>query len=524
MKKNGFTLVEILTVVVIIAVITTISSIGIAAVKEKINENLWESTISLIEKSAANYGEDNLNYLKDTNTTCEIDGKTKYKCIKVSVQYLIDKNYIKTNEEDKDGNKVLIDNRKSKDDAGYYVNDTHVLIYYEDNSVYAKYMNDDMGETNPPSDDTISVTFKSVNGTFLNGKNEIITNINKNSDGKYYLDAKDIPELKSDKGSWGTIIPKAGLIVVANTIFIYTYEKVNYICDSNAKLSDCIKSLYKSQGENNLYHHDGTIVNGINDGSYRYAGSYETTNNWICFGTDNSTCDDEHLYRIIGVFGDQVKLIKAYEGTETSLGSPATGRRTSLGKYYKGKSTVIHEYYLSDSGTNIWPESVLNINILNSTYLTKLGKTWTDKIAVSNWKVGGINLYQLSPSAVYQTEVVNPQAGEYGKNITHYNAKVGLMYVSDYGYAAGPEYWKNNLDNNSSDEYRNNNWMFMGIYEFTITREVLFPEAIYIVNAAGSFQGIGPSTSVAVRPSFYLNSSIEYKSGIGTENDPIIIN
>ena len=105
-------------------------------------------------------------------------------------------------------------------------------------------------------------------------------------------------------------------------------DKCYIYFDKVPTFADHIISLYTSQGANNLYHHDGTLENGINDGSYRYAGSYETTNNWVCFGTDATTCDDEHLYRIIGVFGNQAKLIKAYAGTEESLGTVPHGNKT----------------------------------------------------------------------------------------------------------------------------------------------------------------------------------------------------
>ena len=48
------------------------------------------------------------------------------------------------------------------------------------------------------------------------------------------------------------------------------------------KLADYVKSLYTgTQGENNLYLHDSTLENGAGDGSYRYAGSSETTNNFV---------------------------------------------------------------------------------------------------------------------------------------------------------------------------------------------------------------------------------------------------
>lgn len=98
-------------------------------------------------------------------------------------------------------------------------------------------------------------------------------------------------------------------------------------------LTNYIKSLYTTQGENNLYYHNGTIlateanpktnikvgdVVDANDGSYRYAGSHDTTQNWVCFGTNNEKCDDEHLYRIIGVF-DSVIIDEDGNATNKSI-------------------------------------------------------------------------------------------------------------------------------------------------------------------------------------------------------------
>ena len=59
-----------------------------------------------------------------------------------------------------------------------------------------------------------------------------------------------------------------------------------------------------------MYLHDSTLPNGAEDNSYRFAGSNESVNNFVCFGTDDSVCPYDNLYRIIGVFNNQVKLIK----------------------------------------------------------------------------------------------------------------------------------------------------------------------------------------------------------------------
>src|SRR5699024_3980638 len=89
---------------------------------------------------------------------------------------------------------------------------------------------------------------------------------------------------------------------------------LTYICDSRTTLASCIRSQYTSQGSNGIYYHTSSLANSAEDNSYRYAGA--NPNNYVCFGSDSATCPSDSLYRIIGVFGDEVKLIK-----NTSIGS-----------------------------------------------------------------------------------------------------------------------------------------------------------------------------------------------------------
>ena len=68
-----------------------------------------------------------------------------------------------------------------------------------------------------------------------------------------------------------------------------------------------------------LYHHDASLTNGAGDNSYRFAGA--DPNNYVCFGSDDTTCPTENLYRIIGVIDGKVKLIHAYGATTDMLGT-----------------------------------------------------------------------------------------------------------------------------------------------------------------------------------------------------------
>ena len=104
--------------------------------------------------------------------------------------------------------------------------------------------------------------------------------------------------------------------------------------DKIMTLSEFVIAQYNGvQGNNNIYYHDSTLENGAGDNSYRYAGSSDTTNNYVCFGSDAATCPEDNLYRMIGVFDGQVKLIKATEASSSLLGTNgACGYSNGYGK------------------------------------------------------------------------------------------------------------------------------------------------------------------------------------------------
>ena len=312
-------------------------------------------------------------------------------------------------------------------------------------------------------------------------------------------------------------------------------EKINL-------LADYVKSLYTGiQGENSIYYHNGTIktddgtVIDAGDNSYRYAGA--NPNNYVCFGSNVSTCPTDNLYRIIGVFGNNVKLIK-YDYANSNLlgrnGDYSTSGTYSKSSYssYKGKLATINRYYWNKSTQkNTWSTSLFNKTNLNANFITNIGSEWAKKIATTTWKVGGNTSANIATSAMYiayQNEVVHPETTYTTDNAKEYTAKIGLMYVSDYGYAASPTYWTY-VGYNSSDsttDYRaatSTNWMYMGLPEWTISRLADYTFYVFYVTDTGYVDREGVNYSRAVRPSFSLLSSITYAGGSGTQSDPIII-
>ena len=305
-------------------------------------------------------------------------------------------------------------------------------------------------------------------------------------------------------------------------------------------LADYVKSLYTgTQGENGIYYHDAILTNGAGDNSYRYSGA--DPNNYVCFGTNTTPCPTDNLYRMIGVFGDQVKLVKYDYANSNLLGTNGDYSATSTylkSSYstYKGSLTTINRYYWNNStSTNTWSESLLNKTNLNTNFITNIGTEWANKIATTTWKVGGntsANIYSKTPSVAYQNEVVNPVTTNTTDGKTEYSAKIGLMYASDYGFAAAQSAWTANLNTYNDEAIKNVNWMYMGLAEWTISRLADGSNSAFFVDGFVYFSDVYRNdllpdrigNGFGVRPSFNLESSITYVSGDGTQDSPIIIN
>ena len=118
-------------------------------------------------------------------------------------------------------------------------------------------------------------------------------------------------------------------------------------CNDNT-LSCHVAKLYTgTQGENGIYYHNASLTNGAGDNSYRYAGA--NPNNFVWFGSSESPCPTVNLYRIIGVFGDKVKLIKHDYVNSNLLGTDGDykGTGTPNATYYKGNLVTINTYLIS---------------------------------------------------------------------------------------------------------------------------------------------------------------------------------
>ena len=276
----------------------------------------------------------------------------------------------------------------------------------------------------------------------------------------------------------------------------------------------------------------GSTIPAVTD--YRYYGS--NPNNYICLDMEGaSTCPDKHLYRIIGSIYEEkentnrIKVIKA---------TPLTDGTT------KG--------YAWDSGNvNIWA-TITNGNYSNSltsgASLMKLlnsGDWWNRTNTFANYGLTEKAKSYITTSRYYlggynnSSGVMTNQFYTYERGTTRYDTNrplywdgmVGLMYPSDYGYAAGNTCVTGTDPYNYDGGCKNKDWLWMTTssdynngYEWLMSPYSGFSSSAFFVNSSGHV-GINSyvSGAVSARPVFYLSSSASISEGEGTETDPYIL-
>ena len=276
----------------------------------------------------------------------------------------------------------------------------------------------------------------------------------------------------------------------------------------------------------------GSEIPAVTD--YRYYGP--SPNNYICLDMEGgSTCPDKHLYRIIGSIYEELegtnrlKVIKATPLTDGSM----TG------------------YAWDSSGGNIWAiitngnysNSLTNgaslMNLLNSgnwwnrtnTYanygLTEKAKSY---ITASRYYLGGYSRYQ---------EVRTNQFYAYERGILRYDTdrplywdgNVGLMYPSDYGYAAGNSCVMGTDPCNYDGGCKNKDWLWMTTssnytnkYEWLMSPcSGSFLNAFLVDSSGHLYDSDDVAIPYSVRPTFYLTSTTSIIDGDGSLNNPYLL-
>ena len=121
-NKKGFTLVELLCVIVILALISVMATTGIIALSSRSKENMYCAKLEMISSIARDYA---VKYEYELNNSTELFNG--YKSLKIKVTDLINSGKLETDKDDKVINPI--------DESS--LNDKEIILYLKNNQINA---------------------------------------------------------------------------------------------------------------------------------------------------------------------------------------------------------------------------------------------------------------------------------------------------------------------------------------------------------------------------------------------------
>ena len=328
-----------------------------------------------------------------------------------------------------------------------------------------------------------------------------------------------------------------GLYICGLTSSIKENNVVETECSEDSfkvNLADYITRLYNNEETRTS---NGLKKDNTEDENIRYYGS--DPNNYVSFNNE--------LWRIIGVFGNNVKLV----------------RKDSLGNlsWDSSESSVNSGY-----GVNEWSQSDLK-NYLNTMYYggtsvtcyggsknstttcptNTIDETSKSLIDYHTWNTGAPNYNELYNSTTKTLDTVEFYKAERGTvngkictsgtycndtvtRTTEWTGYIALPYVTDWAYASSENDCNTKIDKSSTYKCKNNNWMHYGS-TYSDNTWYLSPGAspdnaslvwsvFGVGNAVISHYAANPLSAF---PTIYLKSNILIESGKGTSSNPYIL-
>ena len=357
---------------------------------------------------------------------------------------------------------------------------------------------------------------------------------------RLWLDLKDI----TDEAKEALVGQKIFLALKINGI--QNVNKIPTGADTLIKLTD----NKDNSGLYTITHaKDSTLQIGTNEDitEYRYRGA--SPKNYVTFNGET--------WRILGVFPtddgtgnieNRVKIIK-----DQSIGKKPWDDGTTAYNYTKNDNLMLLQdknkskvEYLEkndkygviglatpDATTfrNNWAGPATLNTELNTTYLNSLDSTSKSMIGNTKYYLGGKNVtyndgYVDTPLQFYSYErKISGSSYYYGSNPNSWTGKLGLMYLSDYGYASSNcENKKLYDENSSSNDIRacnTTNWLFNNDYQWLLPQNASVSNYAFYVNWVGGVNDVIVSDNqLGVRPVLYLKSNVSITSGDGTSSNP----
>lgn len=303
------------------------------------------------------------------------------------------------------------------------------------------------------------------------------------------------------------------------------------------KITDYIQNLYNNTS---LRNQNSLKKDSTSDNNIRYVGS--NPKNYVSFNNE--------LWRIIGIFNvsngstttKRIKLIRDDILLNASWDSSASNINNGNGINEWSQSDIknmLNEYYVGISSSCKYcnGDSQSSCSKYCSTDIKKIDSESLNMIENAVWNIGAIP-YDDSPGDeiasvldAYNKEKgnrtgkqcsgsgTNGNCSDSVKRTTKWTGKIGLISMSDYGFASTDNNCHNNITYN--ENCKNNNWLNNGKTYWTITPRdsTYFANAGWYVNTNQISDNV-MSAIKGIRPSVYLKNNIVITEGTGTSSDP----
>ncbi len=476
-RKNGFTLVEIIAVIVILAIITVIATVSFTAVRKKNLQKNYDSLVQNIEIAAEKYAADRM-----------LSGDKA-----ITVADLIKEGYIETN---KDGQ--VVDPRSNKN-----LNGINVCI--------AKNKNTSKFEATYNS----SCANSGCNIPYNQSATEYIKQLyNCDSNGMAYDATTDnnLRYIGSTPNNYVTFNNELWRIIGV----------MNNVDNGTGKKESRIK-LIREDTLNGTFSWD-LKQNGVGSGSSTYLNGTDAygSNDW----------SDSQLMMMLNP-ADVVKANWQNQETKKSYtisnGNAIDGNNhiiyKGVGSYFERKQG----YKPVETPKSGFPTQSTDIDFTNNG-LTNESKNLIDK---TKYNLGGIVLgdNETATARIYYTKERGNQV--YRTNPVTWTGYIGLMYASDYGFATSGGEKKSRseclstaiLNWNYSSETRdckNNDWLYDAKHDqWTLNPYAASGKQVAEVYMDGLLDPLStaPNTN-SVKPVLYLKSNVKITNGEGTKSNP----
>ena len=322
--------------------------------------------------------------------------------------------------------------------------------------------------------------------------------------------------------------------ITSDGVTKYKYEEED--CPINIK--EYIEKLYNDES---LRESNGLKKDNTPDANIRYHGS--NPNNYVKFNNE--------LWRIIGVFGSNVKLVRkdilgnlSWDTSEENInrggGVNQWGESTYTdGSTYEGADLMLYlnKMYYKGETVTCYGGTNNSKKTCPTGSLNEESKTLIDN---HTWNTGAINrddVYNSTTSSFNTLEFYKAERGSvHGKSscssgnqcndtiirTTEWTGYIGLPYITDWAYASSESDCETNIDNSSTKKCKNNNWMQRSDNTWYLS-PVAHSRGAYNawrVHGGGEVDIRNASYDYGVAPAIYLKSNVLIESGNGREDAP----